>query len=295
MNSEIVKTHSNLRRNLSELDMHRLRFLQDFNSIGTRNEYKRNLGEFITYIRTEFLINELKVEREHITAFKSYLQLNRSNSSVTINKKLSVISSYFSYLQNLRIVNDNPCFYVRRFNVSNLGMTRALDRKSVEKLYTSLPSSNFHHLKIKTMVVLLIETGIRESELLSLKLSSITKDFGSYVLIFDQKGGKKHKVILNELAVAILGQYLEQLLELGPSTGEESLLFSTKSGKKIDRKNFYKLFKKIGSKYNIDNDLNPHMTRATYIRQKYEEGIDIYRVKKDVGHSSIKTTERYLG
>ncbi len=292
---QIITSDRNLRRNLSKLDLLRLNFLKDLNSSGTREEYRRNLGEFLVYLRSEFTINELSVGREHITAFKDYLILNKKNCKVTVNKKIAVISSYFVFLINSRILLDNPCFYVRRFNSSNIGRTRALDRSTVETLYRSLPQLTFEQLKKKTMIILLFETGIRESELLGLRLNSIQYDFGSYVLFFEQKGGKFHKVRLKELAVSYLGKYIEEFLKHKTEHKEDSLLFSTKSNLRISRKNFCRMLICIGKKYGIDSNLNPHMARATYIRQSHKEGRDIYSIKKDVGHSSVTTTERYLG
>ena len=61
------------------------------------------------------------------------------------------------------------------------------------------------------MGILKFETGMRISELLSLKIGSIKRDFGEYILEFEQKGVTTHKVILNELALSFLGNFLEEL------------------------------------------------------------------------------------
>ena len=95
---EINKTERNLRRDLSENEKNRLLFLMELDSIGSRAEYKRGLSEFITYLRLEFSINELKAEREHINAYKNHLLLNKKNGKATINKKLAVVSSYFQFM-----------------------------------------------------------------------------------------------------------------------------------------------------------------------------------------------------
>jgi site-specific recombinase XerD len=118
---EIIKADRNLRRNLSDNEKNRLHFLMELDSAGSRTEYKRGLGEFITYIRTEFSINELKVEREHINAYKNHLLLNKKNAKATINKKLAVVSSYFHFLQSKRVVEENPCEFIRRFRMANVG------------------------------------------------------------------------------------------------------------------------------------------------------------------------------
>jgi integrase/recombinase XerD len=291
---EINRTERNLRRNLSDNEKNRMLFLMELDSIGSREEYKRGLGEFITYIRTEFSINELKIEREHVNAYKNHLLLNKKNAKSTINKKLAVISSYFHYLQSKRILEENPCEFIRRFRMANVGTSVAITRDEVEQLYNSMPGTRLYDLQKKTMVVLLFETGMRISELLSLKIGSIKRDFGDYILEFEQKGGGIHKVILNELALSYLGNLLEELGNKGTELSEDKFLFQTKTGRKINRKNFARLTKSLGLKAGISSEIHPHTARVSFIRQKHKENMDIYSIRKKVGHSSVRTTERYL-
>lgn len=291
---EIIKTERNLRRNLSENEKNRLLFLMELDSVGSRAEYRRGLGEFITYLRSEFAINELKAEREHINAYKNHLLLNKKNAKATVNKKLAVVSSYFHYLMSKRAVDENPCEFIRRFRMANVGTSVAITRDEVEQLYNSLPTRNLYKLQKKTMIVLLFETGMRISELLSLKIGSIKRDFGDYILEFEQKGGGIHRVVLNELSLSYLGKFLEELASNGSELTEEKILFTTKSGRKINRKNFYRLLKTMALSAGLSCEIHPHTSRVSFIRQKHKEGMDIYSIRKRVGHSSVRTTERYL-
>jgi integrase/recombinase XerD len=295
MNELTFQPHKQLKRELSSNEKNRLLFLMGFDSIGSRIEYKRSLSEFITYLRLEFSINELKTEREHINAFKNHLLLNKKNSKATINKKLAVTSSYFHYLQTKNVIDTNPCEFIRRFKMANVGTSVAITRDEIEKIYKSLPDTTLEDLKKKTLVVLIFETGMRVSELLSLKVGSIKKDFGKYILSFEQKGGAIHRVELNELALSHLGLFLEKSQFAGKNLEPDSLIFTTKSGRKINRKNFARFFKCLSNNADLDSDIHPHTARVSFIRQKHKEGMDIYSIRKKVGHSSIKTTERYLG
>ena len=290
----LIKAERNLRRNLSENEKNRLLFLMELDSLGSRAEYERGLSEFITYLRSEFSINELKAEREHINAYKNNLLLNKKNAKATINKKLAVISSYFQYLQSKRVVAENPCEFIRRFRMANVGTSVAITREEVEQLYNSLPVRNIYELQKKTMIVLLFETGMRISELLSLKIGSIKRDFGEYTFEFEQKGGAIHRITLNEIALSYLGKYLEDLNSVNLELGEDRILFQTKTGKKINRKNFYRIIKTIAKNAKLGCEIHPHTSRVSFIRQKHKEGMDIYSIRKKVGHSCVRTTERYL-
>jgi integrase/recombinase XerD len=288
------KNVRNLRQNLSDNEKHRLLFLMELDSPGSRSEYKRGLSEFITYLRIEFSINELKAEREHINAYKNHLLLNKKNAKATINKKLAVVSSYFQYLLSKRILEENPCEFIRRFRMANVGTSVAITRDEIELLYNSLPAEKLCDLQKKTMIVLLFETGMRVSELLSLKIGSIKKDFGEYVLAFEQKGGAIHRVVLNEFALSYLGKFLEELSAAGHELIEEKILFQTRSGRSMSRKNFYRLLNTLSTKAELSSEIHPHTARVSFIRQKHKEGMDIYSIRKKVGHSSVRTTERYL-
>ena len=140
MNSivEVKKTERNLRRNLSDNEKNRLLFIMELDSIGSRAEYKRGLSEFITYLRLEFSINELVTSREHINAYKNYLLHNKKNGKSTINKKLAVVSSYFAYLISKKVLENNPCEFIRRFKMANVGTSVAITREEVERLYNSM-------------------------------------------------------------------------------------------------------------------------------------------------------------
>jgi len=291
---EINITDRNLRRSLSENEKHRLLFLMELDSVGSRAEYKRGLSEFITYLRLEFSINELKAEREHINAYKNHLLHNKKNAKATINKKLAVASSYFQYLLSKRVIEENPCEFIRRFRMANVGTSVAITREEVEQLYNSMPTGKLYDLQKKTMIILLFETGMRISELLTLKIGSIKRDFGDYILEFEQKGGAIHRVILNELALSYLGKFLEELTMAGSELSEEKILFQTRSGRNINRKNFARLLNTLVQKAGLSSKIHPHTARVSFIRQKHKENMDIYSIRKKVGHSSVKTTERYL-
>ena len=143
------KAERNLRRNMSENEKNRLLFLMELDSIGSRAEYKRGLSEFITYLRLEFSINELVTTREHINAYKNYLLHNKKNGKSTINKKLAVVSSYFTYLISKKVLENNPCEFIRRFKMANVGTSVAITREEIEQLYNSIPTGKLNDLQKK--------------------------------------------------------------------------------------------------------------------------------------------------
>lgn len=294
VNELIIKENArNLRPNVpfEKLPTLRKLFIEYFNSSGTKEEYRRCLEEYVAYLRLHFAITEIKATSDHINAFKNYLQNEVSNTSTTINKKLSVVSSYYTFLMRRKIVLENPVRFVRKFKVSNNGKSRAITRNEIEIVYKSLKEDSGYRLTIKALVIILFETGIRVSELIGLTTKNIVYDYGNYYLEFFQKGGKSHKVKLNEISK----YYLGKILELEKIEDDKNvLLFKTKTGQKFDRKNIYRLISGIGKTNNLKVRIHPHTARVSYIREALESGKEIYSIRKSVGHASIKTTERYL-
>lgn len=295
MVNEVVfrETARNLRASssLENLSLLRKLFISYFNSEGTREEYERCLGGYLGYLRMHFGISEIRATSDHINAFKNFLYVDVKNSEVTINKKLSIVSSYYTFLMRRKIVLDNPVRFIKKFKVSSMGRSRAITRNEIELIYSSLKENTAYQITIKTLIIVLFELGIRVSELINLTTENIIYDYGDYCLDFTQKGGKNHKVKLNELTKCYLGKLL-QLRSV--EEGSVELLFRTKTGQRFDRKNIYRLLAGIGKRNDLKVKIHPHTARVSFIREALESGREIYSIKRSVGHSSVKTTERYL-
>ena len=295
MGSELINNKSvrNLRPNttIENLSIIRKLFIAYFNSEGTKDEYLRCLEEYLAFLRMHFRLSEIKATSDHVNAFKNYLHSEILNSEITVNKKLSIVSSYYTFLIRRKIVPDNPVRFIRKYKVSSSGKSRAITREEIEIIYRSLKEESKYQLTIKTLVILLFETGIRVSEAINLTTENIVYDYGNYYLEFVQKGGKVHKVKLNELSK----YYIGKLLDCEASKSELiHLLFKTKNGAKFDRKNIHRLIASLGKKNNLKVKIHPHSARVSFMREALESGMELYSIKKAVGHSSIKTTERYL-
>jgi site-specific recombinase XerD len=92
------------------------------------------------------------------------------------------------------------------------------------------------------------------------------------------------------LAGAIVGH-----VPSGKNLPVDRILFQTRSGRNINRKNFARLLNTLALKAGLSSEIHPHTARVSFIRQKQKENMDIYSIRKKVGHSSVRTTERYLG
>lgn len=137
------------------------------------------------------------------------------------------------------------------------------------------------------MVRISLETGMRVSEVLNLHIEDIDLNTGKVHI----KQGKNDK----DRIVHISNQLLEEVIVYRDriELGMKGLLFTTRTGQVIDKKNIDRMLKTYSSKTSIDKNIHFHMFRHTYGTKIYRETKDIRLVQQVLGHSDISTTMIY--
>lgn len=278
-------------------------FFQNFESDLTKKSYQIDLLQFFDFIRDNFLdvIQYDAVKRFHIVAFKNWLT-NSNFAPKTINRKLSAISSFFDFLAEKDLVTFNPCTSVKRPKQSVIHETNDLSDSQIKSLLFELENLKEKSLLHKAIIYLLFTTGIRKAELLSLKLKNYKVKDQFKIIEIKAKGGKFLTKILHPKCIEVLEEYLEYLKlnsseELHP---EDWIFRPTKNPlnpthliKPLNPKSIDYIVKSWCKKAGIEKKVSPHSARASYIGSALQNGVDIYKVSRDVGHSSVKTTEEY--
>ena len=146
-------------------------------------------------------------------------------------------------------------------------------------------------LRDRAMLELLYATGVRVTELISLKLSDIHMAM-NYIVCRD--GDKERVIPFGENAKGALDRYLKNGRE-GLLKGQESeYLFINCSGKMMSRQGFWKLVKQYAAKAGISCDITPHTLRHSFAAHLVQNGADLKSVQEMLGHSDIATTQVYL-
>jgi integrase/recombinase XerD len=140
------------------------------------------------------------------------------------------------------------------------------------------------------MLELLYATGLRVSELVSLKLSDINIEDG--FLFCRGKGGKERIVPFGESAKNAITRYLtearsEFLLR------DSDFLFLTYRGQPFTRQGFWRILKKYALDAKLDDKISPHVLRHSFATHLLERGADLRSVQLMLGHSQITTTQIY--
>ncbi len=233
-----------------------------------------------------FLAQRLKtypeqVEFEDIEEFKKLLKKQRYTAK-SISRKLNSIKAFFKFLKQQGILRKNPALLVTHPKYKP-GLPRILSRLE----YRALRDVCKHDARISAVVEVLLQTGMRISELAALTIDDL--DFERNVInIKAQNSSPARKVPLNMAAKKTLLDYLE----VRPKSKEKTL-FLTKTCRPFLVRNIRtsidRYFRLAGIRDAKVNDL-----RHTFIVEQLKAGTPLVYVSQLVGHKRITTTERYL-
>lgn len=175
-----------------------------------------------------------------------------------------------------------------------------LSTDQVQHLYSSLKDSmdlalhrnkNLVHIRDFYLIHTFLETGLRVSELASLKVG----DFQSKSLtVQNGKGGKKRTVILSQTTQKMLKQFLKMKKQvLGEPITRDAPMFISERKAPYSTRGIRKRVKFWFSRCNLPEHLSCHSTRHTYISHLIAAGVDLQTVRANAGHASLGTTSLY--
>lgn len=293
---KIEKSHFEEFKNKLEYE-----FFENFQSEHTKKSYRNDINQFISFIGAHFprILGPDEIERFHIVAYRNFLQ-KLELAPKTINRKLSALSSYLDFLTEKDLMNHNPCKSVRRPRQEVLTPTKDITDQQVAEILESVDSKSPSAPLHRTVLYLLFATGIRKAELIQLKRKDYRHINGHAVIDITAKGGKQLLKVLHPDCAAVLDDYIRWMSSQGRKLHPQDwLLQPTKNpedgelNKKLRPSSIDYILKKACQKVGISEKISPHSARATYIGSALENGVDLWKVSQDVGHSSVRTTEIY--
>ena len=208
----------------------------------------------------------------------------------TIARRLSALRRFYQHLEREGRITSNPC---DRIDAPRLGrpLPGVLTEHEVERLLAAPDIDTAFGIRDRAMLEVLYATGLRVSELVSLRLEQVNLLQGVVRVI--GKGGKERLVPLGEPAVA----WLERLLENGRTeilgAKHSPALFPTARGRGMTRQAFWHLVKRYAARAGISRDISPHTLRHAFATHLLDHGADLRVVQMLLGHRDISTTQIY--
>jgi integrase/recombinase XerD len=256
-------------------------------SPNTIKSYSLDLQKLFLFFRKE-KISWLKAGEEDLIKFIHH-QSRASLSSRSLARLISSVKSFYRFLVLDGMISKNPAS-----NLSTprlwLDLPQFLTEEEVDKLIAQPEKKSRHSLRDKAMLEFLYATGLRVSELTSLKLKDLNLEQG--FVLCRGKGGKERIVPIGHAAQLVLRQYLQEVRP-GLDKREDDSLFLTNRGGAFTRQGFWKMLKKYGKQAGLEKKISPHVLRHSFATHLLERGADLRSVQLMLGHSQITTTQIY--
>jgi integrase/recombinase XerD len=205
-------------------------------------------------------------------------------------RQLSSYRRFFRYLVREGIVREDPTAQIAMPKIGR-SLPRSLSEAEVESLLGAPAVADALGYRDRTMLEVLYATGLRVSELVSLKLGQINLNQG--VVRVTGKGNRERLIPLGEEAVRWMKAFISGArndILLDRST---DYLFPTRRGDRMTRQAFWHIIKRYARKAGVDRDLSPHTLRHAFATHLLNHGADLRVVQMLLGHSDLSTTQIY--
>jgi len=264
-------------------------------SKNTLSAYENDIIQFHNYLVSLFKTDNYNIKEIDTKIVKSYLRnLTMNNMQKTsIGRKMATIRTYFRFLSKLQYIENNPALSLR-IPKKEKRLPSFIDEKSVDDIMQLPNRESVSGLRDLAILELFYSTGIRESELLELKLSDFYKS-KNMIKVFG-KGSKERIIPVGQQAIVALNNYIERRANLfGNKTTEKDkqIIFLTNNGKKFYRTGIYNIVNLYLKKAYGGKKCSPHVLRHTFATHMLDRGADIESVKQMLGHTSLSTTQIY--
>ncbi|KSU63536.1 recombinase XerD [[Bacillus] enclensis] len=257
----------------------------------TIESYQRDLKNYSLYLaNVEEISTFNEVTRVNIVQFLGHLK-DQGKSSKTVARHVASIRSFHQFLLREKSTDQDPTVHIETPKTER-NLPRILSIEEVEALLEAPEESTPLGMRDKAMLELLYATGIRVSELISLKMEDVHLTMGFVRCI--GKGNKERIIPIGKTAMTVLEKYLENArLKLRSEKHKDEHLFLNHHGKGLTRQGFWKNLKALAKKANIEKDLTPHTLRHSFATHLLENGADLRAVQEMLGHADISTTQIY--
>lgn len=266
-------------------------WLEDGLSKNSLSAYRRDLTLFANWLEldSEGTKSIYQVIEADLTA---YMASKRDDKASTANRRLTVFKRFYRYALRQHLVEQDPCLKLRAAKQAQR-FPKVLSEEQITTLLNTPDTAEALGLRDRTMLELMYASGLRVSEIVSLKTVALGLNEG-VVRVVNGKGGKERLVPFGAEAGEWLRRYLQEarhvLLE-GKTCQEVFVGRHTGSG--LTRQAFWSIIKRYAQLADIKVPLSPHTLRHAFATHLLNHGADLRVVQLLLGHADISTTQIY--
>lgn len=241
--------------------------------------YKKDLEQFSGYLTGKEINDIREVKKEHIEGFINKL-IADNYTKKSASRKLNSIRTFFRYLKNEEVVEQNPSL-----DVSHPKYIQSPARIFSKLEYRALRDFAKEDPRTYALVEVLLQTGVKIGELANLRMPDM-KDSSLNIRIYGKT--PEREVPLNKAVKKALDEYLKIR-----GQSQDDHLFITRTGHPLLIRNIRQIitrcFREVGVENATVNDL-----RNTFIAHQLMNGASVEYIARLVGHKRLSSTERFL-
>ncbi|MEE9371826.1 MAG: tyrosine-type recombinase/integrase [Saprospiraceae bacterium] len=259
-------------------------------SLHTIRAYKDDLAQFLTFITSHFELKSIaNADHRQVRSWIVHMMQN-DYTARSINRKISVLKSYFKYLKKKELVDKNP-------------MSKIISPKSKKRLPEFIREKHMSQLDIymsvddtfsgrrdALIIGFLYQLGLRRAELIHLKDTDVNNARMTIKVL--GKGNKERIIPMSSSILKEVDAYIS--LRKADYPEHQGCLFITDRGKCLYPKFVYNLTKKYLGTVSPNEYLGPHVLRHSFATHLANNGADLNAIKELMGHSSLAATQVYM-
>jgi integrase/recombinase XerD len=258
-------------------------------SANTLAAYRADLVALSRWLSSERHMGLAQTQRSDLTDFIA-VRAQAGARPRSMARQLSSYRRFFRYLLRDGAIHDDPTAQIAMPKIGR-SLPRSLTEAEVEALLAAPAVADPLGYRDRAMLEVLYATGLRVSELVSLKLSQVNLNQG--VIRVLGKGNRERLIPLGEEAVRWLTAFIN-----GPRNDilldrSTDCMFPTRRGDRMTRQAFWHIIKRYARKACVDRDLSPHTLRHAFATHLLNHGADLRVVQMLLGHSDLSTTQIY--
>lgn len=258
--------------------------------------YKRDVHQFADFLRIECRIDLKNATRKHVKSFLHYMN-GTGLAARSLSRKISSLKVLFAYLH--RYHGWENCADDLIFPKLEKRLPRYLREDEIEILFeVANRDLSPNGVRNKVMLYLLYVSGMRISELISLKVCHIQFDTG--FITVSGKGGKGRMIPVPKAMITLLKRYVDEVLGTLTSKKDKGrkvdYLFPVIYGgkvKPITRQAFWVILKALWKKTGISKNISPHQLRHSLATHMLKNGVDLRSLQLILGHENLSTVQIY--
>lgn len=257
----------------------------------TIKSYSIDLNQYVEFISQNNLswCNKSSIE-DYID------QLHNKYKPKSVKRKTASLKAFFHYLEIEEVIENNPFHKIQLHYKEPFLLPKTIPLKDIESIikyayinYKSSSTPYSHQVTLRNVLILelLFASGMRISELCSLRLSQI--NLNDYVIKIYGKGSRERLIqICNKNVQRLFDKYISYI-----NISNEDYVFKNRLGNRLSEQSVRYMINDYAHKANIKQHITPHMFRHSFATLLLEEDVDIRYIQQMLGHSSITTTQIY--